>query len=256
MAYKPFKMKGHSLPGPNQRKSPAKQKQATLTSVSDSLQNLPNPAADKAYQEYLERNKEISDSTNTAQQKVFEKRAKDIQQNVSPKEFEKQVKEVSSPAKQGYRSPDLRREKEANQRIYDNRTKKDNRKRKDLNINDKEPTRPPKKKSPTKQGLRDPRKDYSDPKVRAEEIRQNKAMIESRKKANPKSFEKDPWDVHPSDKNKPKRSKGGLKTLSPEEMSKRKKKSPAKCPLIAALPAITGAIGAVGASCEISILSK
>ena len=38
MAYKPYKMKGHSLPGPNQRKSPAKQKQATLTSVSDSLQ--------------------------------------------------------------------------------------------------------------------------------------------------------------------------------------------------------------------------
>ena len=196
MAYKPFKMKGHSLPGPNQRKSPAKQKQATLKSVSDSLQNLPNPAADKAYQEYLERNKEISDSTSAAQQKVFEKRAKDIQQNVSPKEFEKQVKEVSSPAKQG---------------------------------------------------LRDPRKDYNDPKVRAEEIRQNKAMIESRKKANPKSFDKDPWYVHPSDKDKPKRSKGGLKTLSPEEMSKRKKKSPAKCPLIAALPAITGAIGAVGA---------
>ena len=198
MAYKPFKMKGHSLPGPNQRKSPAKQKQATLTSVSDSLQNLPNPAADKAYQKYLKRTKEISDSTSTANQEQLMKRAKQIQQNVSPKEFDKQIK--------------------------------------DLN-----------KKSPAKQGLRDPRKDYNDPKVRAEEIRQNKAMIESRKKANPKSFEKDPWDVHPSDKNKPKRSKGGLKTLSPEEMLKRKKKSPAKCPLIAALPAITGAIGAVGA---------
>jgi|10_taG_2_1085330.scaffolds.fasta_scaffold453874_1 hypothetical protein len=85
----PFKMAGFpTISGT----SPAKQK-ATISSVADSLQNLPNPAAEKAYQKYLKETKAVSDSTSAANQKVLQERAKQIQQNVSPKEFEKQVKD-------------------------------------------------------------------------------------------------------------------------------------------------------------------
>ena len=96
-------------------KSPNKQK-ATLTSVSDSLQNLPNPSAEKLRKEYEKALKKLqedaqkkldanTDSTNTANQKELNKRADQIQQNVSPKEFNKQVKDFNkknSPNKQTY----------------------------------------------------------------------------------------------------------------------------------------------------------
>jgi len=97
----------------NEKNSPAKQK-ATLTSVSDSLQNLPNPAAEKLKKEYEKALKKLqkeaqeklnanSDSTSTANQKELNKRADQIQQNVSPKEFDKQVEDFNkknSPNKQ------------------------------------------------------------------------------------------------------------------------------------------------------------
>ena len=165
MAYKPFKMKGHELPGPNQRKSPAKHerdawgfkhghkyhrsedapgtppnrkspakheidawgfkhghkyhrsedasgtppneksptKQATISTVADSLTNLKNPALEKLIAEFEEKSKAIQDSTHKANQEVLEKRAEQIQQNVSPKEFKKQIEEFknkTSPTKQ------------------------------------------------------------------------------------------------------------------------------------------------------------
>ena len=107
-----FKMKGHSLPGPHQRKSPAKQ--ATLSTVSDSLQNLPNPAAEKLRKEYEAAQKKLredaqknmdanTDSTNTANQAELEKRAEQIQQTVSPNEFNEQIEDLNeknSPANQ------------------------------------------------------------------------------------------------------------------------------------------------------------
>ena len=80
--------------------SPNKQ---TISSVSDSLQNLPNPAEDKAYQDYLEKNKEIMDSTNTANQKELQRRANQIQKKVTGDEYDKQIKEFNeknSPSKQ------------------------------------------------------------------------------------------------------------------------------------------------------------
>jgi hypothetical protein len=114
MAYSPFKMKGRPIiQGTNSHKSALKQKQATISSVSDSLQNLPNPAAEKLRKEYEEEQKRLheeaqkkldanTDSTNAANQAELEKRAKEIQQNVSPKDFDKQVEDFSeknSPAK-------------------------------------------------------------------------------------------------------------------------------------------------------------
>ena len=78
-------------------KSPAKQ--ATISSVSDSLQNKPNPAIEKLIKEL----EETQDSTNTANQAELERRAKQIQQNVSPREFNKQIEEYNekiSPTKQ------------------------------------------------------------------------------------------------------------------------------------------------------------
>jgi len=89
-----FKMKGSTFYGSGNQ-SPLPQKKATLSSVSDSLVNLPNPAHDKNYANYLKRNKAISDSTSASNTKVFEKRANQIQQNVSPKEFNKQAKELN-----------------------------------------------------------------------------------------------------------------------------------------------------------------
>lgn len=71
--------------------------------------------------------------------------------------------------------------------------------------------------SPAKQGLRDPRKDYSDPEVVKAEVEGNKRMIESRKKHNPDAFKTEPWDKK---KMNPKRSEGGLKTLPIEERAR------------------------------------
>jgi hypothetical protein len=95
----------------NKKKSPNKQ---TISSVSDSLQNLPNPAAEKLRKEYEEALKKLqkeaqekldanTDSTNQSNSDVLNKRADQIQQNVSPKEFNKQVKDFNkknSPNKQ------------------------------------------------------------------------------------------------------------------------------------------------------------
>ena len=133
MAYKPFKMKGHELPGPNQRKSPAKHamdawgfdhghkyhrteseqaeetaippnkksptKQATISTVADSLTSLKNPAMEKLIAEFEEKSKAIQDSTHKANQQVLENRAEQIQQNVSPKEFNKQIEEFNKKNK-------------------------------------------------------------------------------------------------------------------------------------------------------------
>ena len=110
---------------------PSPNKQATISSVSDSLQNKPNPAIEKLIKEL----EETQDSTNNANQAELERRAKQIQQNVSPKEFNKQIEEhneKNSPAKQGVRDPNkdysdpevLKKEREQNQAIYDQRTGK------------------------------------------------------------------------------------------------------------------------------------
>jgi hypothetical protein len=92
-------------------KSPNKQ---TISSVSDSLQNLPNPSAEKLKKEYEKALKKLqkeaqekldanTDSTNQSNSDVLNKRANQIQQNVSPKEFDKQVEDFNkknSPNKQ------------------------------------------------------------------------------------------------------------------------------------------------------------
>lgn len=138
---------------------PSPNKQATISSVSDSLQNKPNPAIEKLIKEL----EETQDSTNNANQAELERRAKQIQQNVSPKEFNKQIEEhneKNSPAKQGVRDPNkdysdpevLKKEREQNQAIYDQRTGKYKRDKKA----NKQMLRPRKKeeenvKSPSKQ---------------------------------------------------------------------------------------------------------
>lgn len=102
--------------------------------------------------------------------------------------------------------------------------------------------------SPMKQGLRDPNKDYTDPAVRKAEIEGNKRMINNRKKLVNK---KDPMDVRPSDKNKGKRSKGGLKTLTPEMKAKlaaaNKKKTTKPSPVKGFLGDLAKGKGALGA---------
>jgi len=78
---------------------PSPNKQATISSVSDSLQNKPNPAIEKLIKEL----EETQDSTNNANSAELQRRANQIQQNVSPKEFNKQVEEHNekiSPSKQ------------------------------------------------------------------------------------------------------------------------------------------------------------
>lgn len=138
---------------------PSPNKQATISSVSDSLQNKPNPAIEKLIKEL----EETQDSTNNANQAELERRAKQIQQNVSPKEFNKQIEEhneKNSPAQQGVRDPNkdysdpevLKKEREQNQAIYDQRTGKYKRDKKA----NKQMLRPRKKeeenvKSPSKQ---------------------------------------------------------------------------------------------------------
>lgn len=105
--------------------------------------------------------------------------------------------------------------------------------------------------SPMKQGLRDPKKDYTDPAVRKAEIEGNKRMIENRKRANPNAFKKNPMDVKPSDKNKGKRSKGGLKKLTPEMKAKlaaaNKKKTTKPSPVKGFLGDLAKGKGALGA---------
>ena len=93
-----FKMKGNPMQRNFGIGKPAPNKQATISSVSDSLQNKPNPAMEKLIKEL----EETRDSTNTANQAELERRAKQIQQNVSPKEFNKQIEEYneSVPTKQ------------------------------------------------------------------------------------------------------------------------------------------------------------
>ena len=184
--------------------SPAKQ--ATLSTVKDSLQSLPNPAAEKLRKEYEAAQKKLqedaqknmdsnTDSTNTANQAAMNKRANQIQKTVSPNEFDEQVKDVNkkskSPAKQGYRP-----------------------------MRDKDGKKI----------------DYTDPEVLRKEKEGNKRMIESRKKANRDAFTKDPRGVRPSDKYKKPRSKGGAIRSTPKELAERKKnkKAPTKfAPLIA-----------------------
>ena len=78
---------------------PSPNKQATISSVSDSLQNKPNPAIEKLIKEL----EETQDSTNNANSAELQRRADQIQQNVSPKNFNKQVEEYNeknSPSKQ------------------------------------------------------------------------------------------------------------------------------------------------------------
>tara|TARA_R110002096_G_scaffold140116_1_gene294618 strand:+ start:174 stop:1019 length:846 start_codon:yes stop_codon:yes gene_type:complete len=126
-----FKMKGSPMYRNFGIGKPSPNKQATISSVSDSLQNKPNPAIEKLIKEL----EETQDSTNNANQAELERRAKQIQQNVSPKEFNKQIEEhneKNSPAKQGVRDPNkdysdpevLKKEREQNQAIYDQRTGK------------------------------------------------------------------------------------------------------------------------------------
>jgi hypothetical protein len=154
-----FKMKGSPMYRNFGIGKPSPNKQATISSVSDSLQNKPNPAIEKLIKEL----EETQDSTNNANQAELERRAKQIQQNVSPKEFNKQIEEhneKNSPAKQGVRDPNkdysdpevLKKEREQNQAIYDQRTGKYKRDKKA----NKQMLRPRKKeeenvKSPSKQ---------------------------------------------------------------------------------------------------------
>ncbi len=179
MAYTPFKMKGHTLPGINQKGN----KTVKGASPAKALANNQESKDHAKRMDYKKRQlSEQKVSTETAQSKAVER-----------------------AAKKG-------------------------------------------KVSPMKQGLRDPKKDYTDPAVRKAEIEGNKRMIENRKRANPKSFKKNPMDVRPSDKNKGKRSKGGLKKLTPEMKAKMasntKKPSPVKG-FLGDLAKGKGALGAI-----------
>ena len=154
-----FKMKGSPMYRNFGIGKPSPNKQATISSVSDSLQNKPNPAIEKLMKEL----EETQDSTNNANSAELQRRANQIQQNVSPKEFNKQIEEhneKNSPAKQGVRDPNkdysdpevLKKEREQNQAIYDQRTGKYKRDKKA----NKQMLRPRKKeeenvKSPSKQ---------------------------------------------------------------------------------------------------------
>tara|TARA_R110002050_G_scaffold74353_1_gene159560 strand:+ start:28 stop:618 length:591 start_codon:yes stop_codon:yes gene_type:complete len=115
-----FKMKGSPMYRNFGIGKPSPNKQATISSVSDSLQNKPNPAIEKLIKEL----EETQDSTNNANQAELERRAKQIQQNVSPKEFNKQIEEhneKNSPNKQ-FEEGDY----------YDTRSKKSPNKQRDL----------------------------------------------------------------------------------------------------------------------------
>jgi len=136
MAYKPFKMKGNPMQRNYGIGSPAKQGLI----LKDS-----------------EKGKEYEKNRNTKTVNI--KDIEGLKSSTNPKSPKTtDMKKEKSPAKQGYRSPDLdysdpevlRKEKEGNQRIHDiiaGKYDKDKKRKK------KEPTRPPKKKSPAKQGL-------------------------------------------------------------------------------------------------------
>ena len=168
MAYKPFKMKGNPMQRNYGIGSPAKQ--GLILKDSEKRKEYEKNRNTKTVN--IKDIKGLEPSTNPTRpkktdmkkEKSFDKFIKEPGQVVGPKsEFDKFIdkkpsKKVKSPAKQGYRSPDLdysdpevlRKEKEGNQRIHDiiaGKYDKDKKRKK------KEPTRPPKKKSPAKQGL-------------------------------------------------------------------------------------------------------